>query len=113
MSIIVRPTYLNHITTRLNRGMMIILVGQRRVGKSYMLRQLETWLKDNVDSPNVVYINKELQSFRYITTAEELYDYSIERLPEGVTIISSLMRYRIYLTMKMPCGVFMPRSGVR
>lgn len=40
MGIIARPAYLNHIVSLLGRGMMIILVGQRRVGKSYMLKQL-------------------------------------------------------------------------
>ena len=83
MEIITRRSYLSHITSLINRGMMIILVGQRRVGKSYMLRQLHKWLEDKRPNANIVYINKELQSFSSITTAQQLYSYAIERLPEG------------------------------
>ncbi|MDE6669846.1 MAG: ATP-binding protein [Muribaculaceae bacterium] len=75
MDIIIRKTYLSHIISHLNRGMMIILVGQRRVGKSFMLRQVHKWLKDNRPNANVVYINKELNNFSYITTSSDLYNY--------------------------------------
>ena len=47
MDIINRILYLDKIISRLDMKMMLILVGQRRVGKSYMLKQLNQWLKDN------------------------------------------------------------------
>lgn len=75
MDIIVRKTYLSHIISHLNRGMMIILVGQRRVGKSFMLRQIHNWLKENHSGATVVYINKELLEFSHLTNATDLYDY--------------------------------------
>lgn len=75
MEIIVRKKYLNHIISHLNRGMMIILVGQRRVGKSFMLCQLHNWLEENCHGSTVVYINKELLEFSNITNAKELHDY--------------------------------------
>lgn len=81
--IFTRPVYLNRIIAHLNRGMMIILVGQRRVGKSYMLLQLKEWLLANVQHPNVLYINKELHAFSNIATSDDLYDYAIKQLPEG------------------------------
>ncbi len=83
MSVIIRQKYLDRIISRLNRGMMIILVGQRRVGKSYMLRQIDDWLKHNIDNARVLYINKELQAFRHIETSDQLYDYVIANLPRG------------------------------
>ncbi|MCM1502065.1 MAG: ATP-binding protein [Bacteroidales bacterium] len=61
---------------------MIFLIGQRRVGKSYMLRQLHSWLEENRPGATVVYINKELQAFSNITNAEELYSYSSGKMPE-------------------------------
>ena len=63
--------------------MMLILVGQRRVGKSKVLELFRDWLKANRPGANVVYINKELQEFSDIATAKQLYDYAIARLPEG------------------------------
>lgn len=83
MKTIPRPRYIQHITGLLNKGMMIILVGQRRVGKSCLLHQLEDWLHENRPDSNVVYIDKELQSFRHITNAEELYDNVVGQLPMG------------------------------
>lgn len=83
MDIIVRKTYLSHIVSHLNRGMMIILVGQRRVGKSFMLRQLRQWLEDNRPGATVVYVNKELLDFSDITNAKELNDYVTPKFAEG------------------------------
>lgn len=83
MSTINRPHYLDYVVTRLNRGMMLILVGQRRVGKSYLLRLLHTWLQTHRPGANVVYINKELKEFGTIRTEQELYDYVSPRLPQG------------------------------
>lgn len=80
MTIITRTSYLEHIISRLDRGMMLILIGQRRVGKSYMLRQLHNWLEKNRPSATVVYINKELQTFGNITNAKELYAYAASKM---------------------------------
>ena len=83
MEIIERPEYLNHIVSLLGRDMIIILVGQRRVGKSYMLKQLQIWLKAHRSTANVVYINKELYAFRDIVSAGDLYEYAVNNLPDG------------------------------
>lgn len=83
MDIIVRQTYLSHIISHLNRGMMIILVGQRRVGKSFMLRQIRAWLNDNKSDSTVIYINKELLEFSDITNAKELYDFVVDKFGTG------------------------------
>lgn len=81
MELIPRPQYIDKIASLINRGMMLILVGQRRVGKSKVLELFHDWLEHNRPEANVVYINKELQEFRDIITAEQLYDYATERLP--------------------------------
>lgn len=83
MEIIIRKTYLDHILSHINRGMMIILVGQRRVGKSFMLRQLRQWLQENRPDANVVYVNKELREFNHLTNATELYDYVSPKFTEA------------------------------
>lgn len=83
MELIARPQYIEKLAGLINRGMMLILVGQRRVGKSKVLELFRDWLKANRSEANVVYINKELQEFSDIATAKQLYDYAIARLPEG------------------------------
>lgn len=83
MELFPRPQYIEKIAGLINRGMMLILVGQRRVGKSKVLELFKDWLKRNRPEANVVYVNKEYQEFRDILTAEQLYDYAAVRLPEG------------------------------
>ncbi len=82
MELIPRPQYIEKIEGLINRGMMLILVGQRRVGKSKVLELFHEWLDQNRPGANVVYINKEYQKFRDIVTAEQLYDYVAPRLPK-------------------------------
>ena len=81
--IIKRPIYLDHIISVLNRGMMIFLVGQRRVGKSYLLLQLKEWLENETTGRNVVYVDKERLGSTELSTADELYDFAAKRLPIG------------------------------
>lgn len=83
MELIPRPHYIEKIAGLINRGMMLILVGQRRVGKSKVLELFRDWLIHNRPEANVVYINKEYQEFRNIETATQLYDYAVTRLPKG------------------------------
>lgn len=83
MTLIPRPQYTEKIAGLINRGMMLILVGQRRVGKSKVLELFQEWLLRNRPEANVVYINKEQQAFRDIKTSDHLYEYAIARLPEG------------------------------
>lgn len=83
MELIARPHYIEKLAGLINRGMMLILVGQRRVGKSKVLELFRDWLNANRPGANVVYINKELQEFSDIATAKQLYDYAVARLSEG------------------------------
>lgn len=84
MELILRPQYIEKIIGLINRGMMLILVGQRRIGKSKILELFHEWLKHNRPEANVIYINKEYQEFRDIVTAEKLYDYVVPRFSESV-----------------------------
>lgn len=83
MKIIDRPLYIDRITRRLNKGMMLVLVGQRRVGKSFLLRLLKNWIETNRPSANIAYINKEFKDFDEIKNSDQLYAYVTDRLPEN------------------------------
>lgn len=83
MELIPRPHYIDYITRLLDRDVMLFLIGQRRVGKSYILRLLKKWLEENIEVANIVYINKEFEVSNEITNAAELYKYAADRLPEG------------------------------
>lgn len=50
-----------------------ILTGQRRAGKSYIMRQLAMRLiETGVDSKNILFINRELSAFGFLQTSDDL-----------------------------------------
>jgi predicted AAA+ superfamily ATPase len=52
-----------------------VLIGQRRVGKSYLLRQVQTEIGATSASYNLILIDKEREDFRQITNDIELSAY--------------------------------------
>lgn len=84
-----RAEYTDRIYSYCGKNRLIkVLVGQRRVGKSYILRQLATRLIENgVDCKNILFINCELSEFRFIHTDVDLYNlvklYRKELNPQG------------------------------
>lgn len=81
MKILQRPIYLDRIIRQLNRGIMLVLVGQRRVGKSFMLKSVAEWLARNKKNANVLFIDKDFGSYDFIKTSNDLYAHVIEKLP--------------------------------
>lgn len=70
-----RDNYINNIKPFINKDIIKVLVGQRRVGKSYMLFQLIDYIKKEFKNPKIIYINKELTEFSQIKTSKDLTDY--------------------------------------
>lgn len=59
-----REHYLDRIRPFMQKGIIKVLVGQRRVGKSYLLFQLMDELTNHgVNKDSIIYINKELHEF--------------------------------------------------
>lgn len=63
-----RKSYVKFIKRTLNTPLVKVLVGQRRVGKSYVMRQLISYLiqEERVPKHNIIYINKENIAFEFI-----------------------------------------------
>ncbi len=76
-----RQTYVALIIPFINKEIIKILVGQRRVGKSYMLFQLMDHIRVHVKNSKIIYINKELTKFSFIKTGFDLVKY-IETITE-------------------------------
>lgn len=75
MKIIARDRYTAHILKFIGKGMIIALTGQRRVGKSYIMRQLVEGIEAKTPSANIVYINKEKTKFDHIRNADDLSQF--------------------------------------
>lgn len=72
--IIIREDYLKKLERYIGKDRIVVLTGQRRVGKSFMLKQLmEVYAGD--DKNNFIYIDKENKDFDSIRTYRELNDY--------------------------------------
>ncbi len=78
-----RETYLNKIKPFTEKELIKVFVGQRRVGKSYLMFQLIDFLKKEDKNRNIIYISKELNEFEDIKDFQQLYDYvKVKSLPD-------------------------------
>lgn len=77
-----RDCYISKIEKYLDKELIVVLVGQRRVGKSYILRQLRDE-KSAASDTNVIYIDKEKRQFDAIKNYHQLNEYIDERLSIG------------------------------
>ena len=73
-----RMHYLNKVMPFMGKNIIKVFVGQRRVGKSYLLFQLMDYLKKHDNQGTIVYINKEDLAFSFLKTAEDLHDYVLK-----------------------------------
>ena len=71
MKIIERTKYQQQIQQWLGKGLIIVLTGQRRVGKSMCLQWLQQTIQQNLEN-NLIYIDKEDYQFAAITDADTL-----------------------------------------
>lgn len=74
MQPITRKLYADKVDAWLGKGQIIVLIGQRRVGKSYILKDFVERHKDEPYS-NFIYINKERKKFDTLKNHEQLNVY--------------------------------------
>lgn len=78
MEILQRPEYLAQVQHYFGKETIVVLTGQRRVGKSYVLMSLRDLLSAS-DGNNVIYINKEKKDWDDIVTYKDLNKYIEEK----------------------------------
>lgn len=68
-----RQEYTSQLKRFTGNRLVKILTGQRRAGKSFIMRQLAMYLTENgVDSRNILFINRELTAFDFLQSSEDL-----------------------------------------
>lgn len=82
MDLVSRPNYYSKLEKLLGKGVLIVLTGQRRVGKSYVMKELAE-RKQGEPGANVIYIDKEKTAFDTIATYKNLVAYVDERLDKS------------------------------
>lgn len=104
MKTIIRQSYIDKIEKYLGKEIIIVLVGQRRVGKSCMMKMIRDRKKAD-DCNNIIFIDKEKESLtafrpiRISTTISESIFYLI-----NITISLS-MRYKTSRNLNDPFEV--------
>ncbi|MBN1767700.1 MAG: ATP-binding protein [Prolixibacteraceae bacterium] len=78
-----RPLYIDRIKPFIGKSLIKVLVGQRRVGKSYLLMQLRDLINKQSPNTHIVYINKELYEFSKIQNSDNLFSYLKENVKEN------------------------------
>ncbi|MFA5650100.1 MAG: ATP-binding protein [Proteiniphilum sp.] len=73
-----RILYLDKIAPFIDKPIIKVLVGQRRIGKSYMLLQLMDEIRD--ENAHIIYLDKELDVYSSITNDKELHDFVLSQL---------------------------------
>ena len=72
--IIERPFYTEKILPYIRQPVIKILTGQRRIGKSFILKQISNSIQQSIEA-NVIYINKEQKEYKQIVNDNDLYEY--------------------------------------
>jgi len=72
---IVRKSYKKQIEKYIGKEIIKVFIGQRRVGKSYMLYQTMDSVKQFYPEANFIYVNLELNEFEPLSDYKLLYDY--------------------------------------
>jgi len=79
MKIIKRENYLRQVKPHFGKNVIKVLTGQRRVGKSYLLKQIMEIFEASDQNTNIIYIDKEKLEFDAIRDYRDLYAYITEK----------------------------------
>jgi predicted AAA+ superfamily ATPase len=78
-----RPLYIDRLKPYIGKSLIKVLVGQRRVGKSYLLMQVRDLIKKQSPDTKIIYINKEQHEFSKIKNSDDLFVYLKENVKEN------------------------------
>lgn len=81
--IIERPKYMERIRPYIGKGIIKTLVGQRRVGKSCILRSVADEIRRHDIDANIIDINLEDFAFSHIDSAAKLHEEISRRIKPG------------------------------
>lgn len=82
MEVITRKYYADIVDSWIGKGNIVAIVGSRRVGKSYVVKDFIQRHKDDKDA-NIIYIDKEKKAFKDIKTRNDLDSWIEERFLLG------------------------------
>ena len=82
MEVITRRYYADIVDSWIGKGNIVAIVGSRRVGKSYVVKDFIQRHKEDKDA-NIIFIDKEKKAFKDIKTKDDLDTWIEERFLTG------------------------------
>lgn len=70
-----RPLYSKRMEPFIDKALIKVITGQRRIGKSYILLQISDIIRRAKSKANFIYIDKELLEFSHLKKEADLYSY--------------------------------------
>jgi len=122
MKYIERSRYTEKIKPFIDKQLIKVLTGQRRVGKSYLLYQLMDFIRAEKPDSNIIYISRELDEFAYLKSHTELMDYLKDKIEptrlnylfiDEVQEIESFQKALRSLLANNQCDIFCTGSNAR
>jgi predicted AAA+ superfamily ATPase len=78
-----RSDYLERALAFLDKSLIKVFTGQRRTGKSYMMLQVMDEILNRHPGAQIIFIDKELLSFDFIRSADDLKNYLTEKIDKS------------------------------
>ena len=83
MSIINRQRYIDKVKPFINKDLIKVFVGQRRVGKSYLMKLTEQYILEQNPDANIIFIDKERYEFDHISDYHSLIAFVNNKIVSG------------------------------
>jgi len=103
MKTLPRDQYIQKIQPYWGKNIIKVLIGQRRCGKSYLMRILRQTAAELSPAPNVIYVDKEKLSFDHIRDYKDLYRHISENTVgdrKNIVMVDEIQddRYDVFIT---------------
>lgn len=108
---LLRETYLKKIEPYIGKALIKVLTGQRRVGKTVLMKQIRNLVHQLDNKANTIYINKEEHEYKLIKNAEDLFNYIESKLSSNqanyifIDEIQEIAEFEIALRQLLVKGV--------
>jgi len=122
MKLVNRSIYVERVKPFINKAVIKVLTGQRRVGKSFILLQLMEYIRTQDANSNIIYLNMELEEFVGIKTHLDLNHYLKDKFVKGtsnylfideVQEVEGFERTLRSLLAKNTCDIYCTGSNAR
>ena len=82
-----RPLYIKRIEPFIDKSIIKVITGQRRIGKSYILLQISDIIKKNIPEANIIFVDKEQLAFTEIRNYMDLYQYVLKKFIRSTPVL--------------------------